>query len=131
MMTRIDKKFTELKRQGRAGLVTFITAGDPDYDTSLAILKGLPDAGADIIEIGMPFSDPMADGPAIQASSLRALKAGQTMKKTLSMVREFRTKDDTTPIVLMGYYNPIYDYPEDRLVADAVEAGTDGLIVVD
>ncbi len=131
MMTRIDKKFTELKRQGRAGLVTFITAGDPDYDTSLAILKGLPDAGADIIEIGMPFSDPMADGPAIQASSLRALKAGQTMKKTLSMVREFRTKDDTTPIVLMGYYNPIYVYPVDRFVADAVEAGTDGLIVVD
>jgi tryptophan synthase alpha chain len=131
MMTRIDKKFIELKRQGRAGLVTFITAGDPDYDTSLAILKGLPDAGADIIEIGMPFSDPMADGPAIQASSLRALKAGQTMKKTLSMVREFRTKDDTTPIVLMGYYNPIYVYPVDRFVADAVEAGTDGLIVVD
>ena len=131
MMTRIDKKFTELKRQGRAGLVTFITAGDPDYDTSLAILKGLPDAGADIIEIGMPFSDPMADGPAIQASSLRALKAGQTMKKTLSMVREFRTKDDTTPIVLMGYYNPIYVYPVDCFVADAVEAGTDGLIVVD
>jgi tryptophan synthase alpha chain len=131
MMTRIDKKFTELKRQGRAGLVTFITAGDPDYDTSLAILKGLPDAGADIIEIGMPFSDPMADGPAIQASSLRALKAGQTMKKTLSMVREFRVKDDTTPIVLMGYYNPIYVYPVDRFVADAVEAGTDGLIVVD
>jgi len=130
-MTRIDKKFADLKSQGRAGLVTFITGGDPDYDTSLAILKALPGAGADIIEIGMPFSDPMADGPAIQASSLRALNAGQTMKKTLSMVREFRTKDDTTPIVLMGYYNPIYVYPVDRFVADAVEAGADGLIVVD
>lgn len=130
-MTRIDKKFADLKQQGRAGLVTFITAGDPDYDTSLAILRGLPGAGADIIEIGMPFSDPMADGPAIQASSLRALKAGQTMKKTLSLVKEFRAEDDTTPIVLMGYYNPIYVYPGDRFVADAVEAGADGLIIVD
>jgi tryptophan synthase alpha chain len=130
-MTRIDKKFAELKQQGRAGLVTFITAGDPDYDTSLAILKGLPGAGADVIEIGMPFSDPMADGPAIQASSLRALKAGQTMKKTLSMVREFRAGDAATPIVLMGYYNPIYVYPVDRFVADAADAGADGLIIVD
>jgi tryptophan synthase alpha chain len=130
-MTRIDKKFAALKREGRAGLVTFITAGDPDYDTSLAMLKGLPGAGADIIEIGMPFSDPMADGPAIQASSLRALKAGQTMKKTLSLVREFRKEDVTTPIVLMGYYNPIYIYPVDRFIADAVDAGADGLIVVD
>jgi len=129
--TRIDNKFAELKRRGRAGLVTFITAGDPDYDTSLAILKGLPAAGADVIELGMPFSDPMADGPAIQASSQRALKAGQTMKKTLSMVREFRTQDQTTPIVLMGYYNPIYVYPVDRFIADAVDAGADGLIVVD
>ncbi len=131
MATRIDKTFAALKREGRAGLVTFITAGDPDYETSLAILKGLPAAGADVIELGMPFSDPMADGPAIQAASQRALKAGQTMKKTLSMVREFRAKDDTTPIVLMGYYNPIYVYPVDRFVADAVDAGADGLIVVD
>jgi tryptophan synthase alpha chain len=130
-VARIDKTFAELKREGRTGLVTFITAGDPDYDTSLAILKALPGAGADVIELGMPFSDPMADGPAIQASSQRALKAGQTMKKTLSMVREFRTQDQTTPIVLMGYYNPIYVYPVDRFIADAVDAGADGLIVVD
>ncbi len=130
-MTRIDQKFAALKREGRAGLVTFITAGDPDYDTSLAMLKGLPGAGADVIEIGMPFSDPMADGPAIQASSQRALASGQTMKKTLSMVREFRASDTTTPIVLMGYYNPIYVYPVDRFVADAADAGADGLIIVD
>jgi len=129
--TRIVKRFAALKREGRAGLVAFITAGDPDYDTSLAILKGLPGADADIIELGMPFSDPMADGPAIQASSQRALKAGQTMEKTLSMVKAFRAEDDTTPIVLMGYYNPIYVYPVDRFVADAAEAGVDGLIVVD
>jgi len=129
--TRIDKTFAALKREGRAGLVTFITAGDPDYETSLTLLKRLPGAGADVIELGMPFSDPMADGPAIQAASQRALKAGQTMKKTLSMVREFRKQDDTTPIVLMGYYNPIYVYPVDRFVADASEAGADGLIVVD
>jgi len=130
-MTRIDERFAALKREGRAGLVTFITAGDPDYDASLAILKGLPAAGADVIELGMPFSDPMADGPAIQASSQRALKAGQTMKKTLSMVKAFRTEDNTTPIVLMGYYNPIYIYSVDRFIADAVDAGVDGLIVVD
>jgi len=129
--TRIDKTFAALKGEGRAGLVTFITAGDPDYETSLTLLKGLPGAGADVIELGMPFSDPMADGPAIQAASQRALKAGQTMKKTLSIVREFRKQDDTTPIVLMGYYNPIYVYPVDRFVADASEAGADGLIVVD
>ena len=129
--TRIDRRFAELWREGRAGLVTFITAGDPDYDSSLAILKALPAAGADVIELGMPFSDPMADGPAIQASSQRALKAGQTMKKTLSMVKEFRATDATTPIVLMGYYNPIYVYPVDRFIADAVAAGADGLIVVD
>jgi tryptophan synthase alpha chain len=120
-----------LKREGRSGLVAFITAGDPDYDTSLAILKGLPSAGADIIELGMPFSDPMADGPAIQASSQRALKAGQTMKKTLAMVRDFRAGDNLTPLVLMGYYNPIYVYPVDRFIEDAVKAGADGLIVVD
>jgi len=130
-VTRIDKRFAELKREGRAGLVTFITAGDPDHETSLGILKGLPAAGADIIELGMPFSDPMADGPAIQASSQRALKSGQTMKKTLAMIKAFRATDDTTPIVLMGYYNPIYVYPVDRFIADAVEAGADGLIVVD
>ena len=131
MATRIDKRFAQLKREGRSGLVAFITAGDPDYDTSLAILKGLPSAGADIVELGMPFSDPMADGPAIQASSQRALKAGQTMKKTLAMVRDFRGQDSVTPIVLMGYYNPIYVYPVDRFIEDAVKAGADGLIVVD
>ena len=130
-MTRIDERFAALKREGRAGLVAFITAGDPDYETSLAILKGLPASGADIIELGMPFSDPMADGPAIQASSQRALKAGQTMKKTLQMVKAFRAADDATPLVLMGYYNPIYVYPVDRFIADAAEAGADGLIVVD
>jgi tryptophan synthase alpha chain len=130
-VTRIDKRFAALKREGRAGLVTFITAGDPDYASSLAILKALPAAGADIIELGMPFSDPMADGPAIQASSQRALRAGQTMKKTLQMVKAFRAADDATPLVLMGYYNPIYVYPVDRFIADAVEAGADGLIVVD
>jgi tryptophan synthase alpha chain len=129
--TRIEKRFAELKRERRAGLVTFITAGDPDYDTSLAILKGLPSAGADIVELGMPFSDPMADGPAIQASSQRALKAGQTMKKTFALVRDFRSQDNVTPIVLMGYYNPIYVYPVERFIEDAVKAGTDGLIVVD
>ena len=130
-MTRIDKRFAALKREGRAGLVTFVTAGDPDYDTSLAILEDLPAAGADIIELGMPFSDPMADGPAIQASSQRALKAGQIMKKTLNLVKAFRAADNATPLVLMGYYNPIYVYPVDRFISDAVEAGADGLIVVD
>jgi tryptophan synthase alpha chain len=130
-VTRIDKRFAALKREGRAGLVTFITAGDPDYASSLAILKALPAAGADVIELGMPFSDPMADGPAIQASSQRALRAGQTMEKTLDMLTAFRAADDATPIVLMGYYNPIYVYPVDRFIADAVAAGADGLIVVD
>lgn len=131
MATRIDKRFAELKGQGRAALVTFITAGDPDYATSLKLLNALPQAGADIIELGMPFSDPMADGPAIQASSTRALHAGQTMVKTLAMVKSFREKDEITPIVLMGYYNPIYIYGVDRLLEDAVAAGVDGLIVVD
>jgi tryptophan synthase alpha chain len=130
-VTRIDNRFADLKRQGRAALVTFLTAGDPDTDTSLAILKALPDAGADVIEVGMPFTDPMADGPAIQASSQRALKAGQTMTKTLAMIRSFRAADDATPIVLMGYYNPIYIYGVDRFLADAKAAGIDGLIVVD
>ena len=129
--TRIDNRFADLKRQGRAALVTFLTAGDPDPETSLAILKALPDAGADVIEVGMPFTDPMADGPAIQASSQRALKAGQNMKKTLAMIRSFRAADDTTPVVLMGYYNPIYIYGVDRFLVDAKAAGVDGLIVVD
>src|SRR5262245_49960004 len=121
--TRIDVRFTELKERGCAALVTFLTAGDPDAETSLAILKALPQAGADVIELGMPFTDPMADGPAIQASSQRALKAGQTLKKTLAMVRAFRKSDDATPIVLMGYYNPIYVYGVDRFLADAKSAG--------
>jgi tryptophan synthase alpha chain len=131
MTTRIDTRFAALRRQGRPGLITFVTAGDPDYATSLAMMKALPAAGADVIELGMPFSDPMADGPAIQASSQRALKGGQTMVKTLAMVREFRQADATTPIVLMGYYNPIYIYGNDRFLADAKAAGVDGLIVVD
>lgn len=131
MTARIDTRFAALKEEGRAALVTFTTAGDPDYDTSLALLKALPQAGADIIEMGMPFSDPMADGPAIQASSQRALKAGQTMKKTLQMVREFRAADTDTPLVLMGYYNPIYVYPVDEFIHDCLDAGVDGLIVVD
>jgi len=131
MTTRIDTRFAALKKEGRAALVTFTTAGDPDYDTSLALLKALPQAGADVIEMGMPFSDPMADGPAIQASSQRALKSGQTMKKTLQMVREFRKGDNDTPLVLMGYYNPIYIYPVDDFIKDCLEAGVDGLIVVD
>jgi tryptophan synthase alpha chain len=129
--TRIDARFAALKKEKRAALITFVTAGDPDLETSAAILGGLSKAGADIIELGMPFSDPMADGPAIQASSQRALKAGQTLAKTLDMVRDFRARDATTPIVLMGYYNPIYVYGNDRFVADAKAAGVDGLIVVD
>jgi len=131
MTTRIDHRFAALKKEGRAALVTFLTAGDPDPATSLAILNALPAAGADVIELGMPFTDPMADGPAIQASSLRALKAGQTLRKTLDMVRAFRRADGATPIVLMGYYNPIYIYGVDRFLADATSAGVDGLIVVD
>jgi tryptophan synthase alpha chain len=131
MTTRIDKRFAALKQEGRAALVTFTMAGDPDYDTSLAIAKALPKAGADVIELGMPFTDPMADGPAIQAAGVRALAAGQNMKKTLALVRELRKGDDITPIVLMGYYNPIYIYGVDRFLADAKAAGIDGLIVVD
>ncbi len=129
--TRIERRFAMLKAEGRAALVTFVTAGDPNYATSLKIISGLPGAGADVIEIGMPFSDPMADGPPIQASGLRALKAGQNMKKTLQLVRDFRTADSETPIVLMGYYNPIYVYGNERFLDDAVAAGVDGLIVVD
>jgi tryptophan synthase alpha chain len=129
--TRIGRRFAKLKAEGRAGLVTFTTAGDPDYDTSVKILDGIAEAGADLIEIGVPFSDPMADGPAIQASSLRAIKAGMTLKKTLDMVAGFRKKDDDTPIILMGYYNPIYIYGVDQFLVDAKQAGVDGFIVVD
>jgi tryptophan synthase alpha chain len=128
---RIEKRFAALKAEGRGGFVTFLTAGDPDYETFEKILLGLPDAGADVIELGMPFSDPMADGPAIQASSLRALKAGANMGRTLDLVRSFRTQDSDTPIILMGYYNPIYNYGVEAFLADARDAGVDGLIVVD
>ena len=123
MTTRIERRF--------AALMTFTMAGDPDTDTSLAIAKALPKAGADLIELGMPFTDPMADGPAIQAAGLRALRAGQTLRKTLAMVRDFRKGDDATPVVLMGYYNPIYIYGVDKFLADAKAAGVDGLIIVD
>lgn len=128
---RIARRFGALAREGRAGLVTFVTAGDPDAATAAAILARLPAAGADIVELGMPFSDPMADGPAVQAAGLRALKAGQTMVKTLALVRNFRALDDDTPIVLMGYYNPILQYGVDRFCDDAKAAGVDGLIIVD
>ncbi len=131
MTTRIDARFAELKKQGRSAFVTFLMAGDPDPATSLAVIKALPQAGADIIEIGMPFTDPMADGPSIQAAGLRALKAGMTLKKTLAMVGEFRKGDNATPLVLMGYYNPIYIYGVDRFLVDAKAAGVDGLIIVD
>jgi tryptophan synthase alpha chain len=129
--TRIDARFADLAKQGRSAFVTFLMAGDPDPKTSLDIIKALPKAGADVIEIGMPFTDPMADGPSIQAAGLRALKAGMTLKKTLEMVRGFRKDDDTTPLVLMGYYNPIYIYGVDKFLADAKSAGVDGLIIVD
>src|SRR5437660_3947071 len=131
MTTRIDARFAELRREGRAALVTFLMAGDTDPKTSLDIIKALPKAGADIIEIGMPFTDPMADGPSIQAAGLRALKGGMTLKKTLEMVRGFRKDNDTTPLVLMGYYNPIYIYGVDKFLVDAKTAGVDGLIIVD
>jgi len=129
--SRIDRRMAKLKAEGRPALVTYFMGGDPDYATSLAIMKALPAAGSDIIELGMAFSDPMADGPAIQAAGLRALKAGQTLAKTLQMARDFRAGDDDTPIVLMGYYNPIYIYGVDRFLVDAKAAGIDGLIVVD
>jgi tryptophan synthase alpha chain len=129
--TRIDARFAQLKKDGRSAFVTFLMAGDPDPATSLAIIKALPKAGADIIEVGMPFTDPMADGPSIQAAGLRALKAGMTLKKTLEMVRGFRKDDSTTPLVLMGYYNPIYIYGVDKFLIDAKSAGVDGLIIVD
>lgn len=130
-MSRLHNRFAELKAENRAALVTFITAGDPDYATSLEILKGLPDAGADVIELGMPFTDPMADGPAIQLANIRALDGKQNMVKTLQMVREFRAGNQDTPLVLMGYYNPIFCYDVERFIADAKAAGVDGLIVVD
>jgi tryptophan synthase alpha chain len=131
MTTRIDRRFAALKSEGRAALVTFLMAGDPDHGASLAIVQALPAAGADVIELGMPFTDPMADGPAIQVAGQRALKAGQTLAKTLALVRDFRAEDDATPIVLMGYYNPIYIYGVDKFLVDAKAAGVDGLIVVD
>ena len=131
MTARMDKRFAEVAAQGRPVLVTYIMGGDPDYASSLAIMKALPKAGSDVIELGMPFSDPMADGPAIQVAGQRALKGGQTLAKTIQMARDFRKEDADTPIVMMGYYNPIYIYGVDRFLDDALEAGIDGLIVVD
>ena len=131
MTARMDKRFADVAAQGRPVLVTYIMGGDPDYASSLAIMKALPKAGSDVIELGMPFSDPMADGPAIQVAGQRALKGGQTLAKTIQMPRDFRKEDADTPIVMMGYYNPIYIYGVDRFLDDALEAGIDGLIVVD
>ena len=129
--TRIDRKFSQCEMENRPALVTFVTAGDPDYETSQAILQKLVQAGSDIIELGMPFSDPMAEGIPIQLSSQRALKSGQTMKKTLEIVKNFRSQNDDTPIVLMGYYNPIYSYGNEKFLNDAKQSGVDGLIIVD
>ncbi len=129
--TRLERRFAELREAGRAGLVTFVTAGDPDPDTGYRVFSSLAAAGADIIELGMPFSDPMADGPAIQAASQRALASGMTLRKTLAQVRDYRRGDDTTPIILMGYYNPIYHFGPEAFLDEAVEAGVDGLIIVD
>ncbi|MCM2294418.1 tryptophan synthase subunit alpha [Allorhizobium sp. BGMRC 0089] len=131
MTARMDKRFADLKAEGRPALVTYFMGGDPDFETSLAIMKALPKAGSDVIELGMPFSDPMADGPAIQLAGQRALKAGQTLAKTLDLARKFRESDQDTPIVMMGYYNPIYIYGVEKFLDDALEAGIDGLIVVD
>lgn len=131
MSTRINKRFADLKAENRAGLVTFVMAGDPDHDTAMRILNGLPGAGADLIELGMPFTDPMADGPAIQVAGLRALENGASLRKTLEMVREFRKSDPDTPIILMGYYNPVFIYGVEQFSLDAREAGVDGLIIVD
>jgi tryptophan synthase alpha chain len=130
-MSRIERRFAQLKQEGRAGLVIYLMAGDPDPETAFALLSGLADAGADLIEIGMPFSDPMADGPSIQAAGLRALKAGTTLRSTLAMVRRLRERDADTPFVLMGYYNPIYRYGAEAFAKDAVAAGVDGAIIVD
>ena len=129
--SRLERRFEALRKAGRGGLVTFITAGDPDPDTGFELFRRLPEAGADIIELGVAFTDPMADGPAIQAANLRALAAGVTLTKTLDMVRRFRTGDDDTPVILMGYYNPIYSYGVERFLTDAKSAGVDGLIMVD
>jgi tryptophan synthase alpha chain len=130
-VTRIERRFAALREEGRAGLVTYLTAGDPDPSTSARLFAGLAGGGADLIEIGMPFSDPMADGPLIQEAGQRALKQGMTLRRTLALVRELRRDDDATPIVLMGYYNPIYRYGADSFARDAVSAGVDGVIVVD
>jgi tryptophan synthase alpha chain len=130
-MSRIERRFAQLRQEGRAGLVAYLTAGDPDPDTSLALFEGLAGAGADLVEIGMPFSDPMADGPSIQAAGQRALKAGMTLRKTLAMVERLRTRDADTPLVLMGYYNPIYQYGAEAFARDAAAAGVDGAIIVD
>ncbi len=130
-MSRIDAKFSALKADGKAAFVSYVMAGDPDYDRSLEIVRGLPAAGVDIIELGLPFTDPMADGPAIQVAGQRALAVGMTLDRTLQMVRDFRAGDDTTPIVLMGYYNPIFSKGVDAFLAEAKTAGVDGLIVVD
>ncbi|MCP4207410.1 MAG: tryptophan synthase subunit alpha [Shimia sp.] len=130
-MTRIDAKFAELKAQGKKAFVAYVMAGDPDYDTSLEVVKGLPSAGVDIIELGLPFTDPMADGPTIQLAGQRALEGGMTLQRTLDLATEFRRTDTTTPIVLMGYYNPIYSRGVDKFLIDAQTAGIDGLIVVD
>ncbi len=130
-MTRIDQKFAQLRADGKKAFVAYVMAGDPDYDTSLEIVKGLPGAGVDVIELGLPFTDPMADGPTIQLAGQRALEAGQTLNKTLALARAFRETDDSTPIVLMGYYNPIYSHGVDQFLVDAKAAGIDGLIVVD
>ena len=131
MTARMDKRFADLAAEGRPALVTYFMGGDPDYASSMEIMKALPKAGSDVIELGMPFSDPMADGPAIQVAGQRALKGGQTLAKTLQMARDFRKEDDATPIVLMGYYNPIYIYGVERFLDEALAAGIDGLIVVD
>jgi tryptophan synthase alpha chain len=130
-MTRIDAKFAELRAAGKKAFVTYVMAGDPNYDTSLAVVKGLPAAGVDIIELGLPFTDPIADGPSIQLAGQRALKAGMSLKRTLQMVQDFRLLDSTTPIVLMGYYNPIYSYGVEQFLDKAKTAGIDGMIVVD
>ena len=130
-MTRIDRKFEDLRTAGKKAFVSYIMAGDPDFDTSLAIVKGLPAAGVDVIELGIPFTDPMADGPTIQLAGQRALAAGMTLERTLELAREFRKGDDITPIVLMGYYNPIYNRGVDKFLIDAKAAGIDGMIVVD
>ena len=130
-MSRIDATFDRLRAEGKKAFVAYIMAGDTDYDTGLAVMKGLPDAGVDIIELGLPFTDPMADGPTIQLAGQRALDGGQTLEKTLDYVRAFRADNDTTPIVLMGYYNPIYSRGVDRFLSEAKEAGIDGLIIVD